>query len=137
MATQQAMKLWYTIPAPTLNDGDFARQNDRPFAGWEKWSLPLGNSYFGVSVFGRIETERLQITENSVCNPGLRGSHWKDGSGGTRTFGDIYIDTFHKDVENYGSFTASVVFSFLALTTQCCFSKEKSPKGRIRQISLR
>ena len=101
MANQAEMKLWYTIPAPTQNDGDFARQNDRPFAGWEKWSLPLGNSYFGVSVFGRIGTERLQITENSVSNPGIRGSHWKEGSGGTRTFGDIYIDTFHKDVENY------------------------------------
>ena len=101
MANQQKMKLWYNIPAPTFNDGDYARQNDRPWAGWEKWSLPLGNSYFGVSVFGRITTERLQITENSVCNPGLRGSHWKEGSGGTRTFGDIYIDTFHKDVENY------------------------------------
>ena len=101
MANQAEMKLWYTIPAPTMNDGDFARQNDRPFAGWEKWSLPLGNSDFGVSVFGRIETERLQITENSVCNPGIRSSHWKEGSGGTRTFGDIYIDTFHKDVENY------------------------------------
>ena len=101
MANQQKMKLWYNIPAPTFNDGDYARQNDRPWAGWEKWSLPLGNSYFGVSVFGRITTERLQITENSVCNPGLRGSHWEEGSGGTRTFGDIYIDTFHKDVENY------------------------------------
>jgi len=101
MANQAKMKLWYTIPAPSLNDGDYARQNDRPWAGWEKWSLPLGNSHFGVSVFGRIETERLQITENSVCNPGLRGTHWKQGSGGTRTFGDVYIDTFHKDVENY------------------------------------
>ncbi len=101
MANQAKMKLWYTIPAPSLNDGDYARQNDSPWAGWEKWSLPLGNSYFGVSVFGRIETERLQITENSVCNPGLRGTHWKQGSGGTRTFGDVYIDTFHKDVENY------------------------------------
>ncbi len=101
MAKQAEMKLWYTMPAPMLNDGDFARQNDRPLAGWEKWSLPLGNSYFGISVFGRIETERLQITENSVCNPGLRGSHWKDGSGGLRTFGDIYVDTFHTDVENY------------------------------------
>ena len=101
MANQAEMKLWYTIPAPTQNDGDFARQNDRPLAGWEKWSLPLGNSYFGVSVFGRIGTERLQITENSVSNPGIRGSHWKEGSGGTRTFGDLYIDTFHKNVENY------------------------------------
>jgi len=101
MAHQAEMHLRYTIPAPTVNDGDFSRQNNRPLAGWEKWSLPLGNSYFGISVFGRIETERLQITENSVSNPGIHGTHWKEGMGGTRTFGDIYIDTFHKDVENY------------------------------------
>ena len=101
MAKQAAMTLRYHIPAPMMNDGDFARQNDRPNAGWEKWSLPLGNSYFGVSVFGRIETERLQITENSVCTPNLPCKPWKEGSGGTRTFGDIYVDTFHGDVENY------------------------------------
>ena len=101
MAQQAEMKLWYKRPAPLINDGHFARQNDHPMAGWEKWSLPLGNSYFGVSVFGRIETERLQITENSVCNPGLWGTLWKDGNGGLRTFGDIYIDTLHTDVENY------------------------------------
>lgn len=84
-----------------MNDGDFARQNDSPMAGWEKWSLPLGNSYMGASVFGRTEVERIQITENSVSNPSLRGSHWRDGSGGTRTFGDIYIETGHDVVSAY------------------------------------
>ena len=33
--------------------------------GWERQSLPLGCGYFGVNVFGIIESERLQITENS------------------------------------------------------------------------
>ena len=55
MAQQAETKLWYKRPAPLINDGHFARQNDHPMAGWEKWSLPLGNSYFGVSVFGRVE----------------------------------------------------------------------------------
>ena len=44
MTKQPEMRLWYTAPAPIVNDGDFARQNDSPMAGWEKWSLPLGNS---------------------------------------------------------------------------------------------
>lgn len=101
MTKQPEMRLWYTAPAPTVNDGDFARQNDSPMAGWEKWSLPLGNSYMGASVFGRTEVERIQITENSVSNPSLRGSHWRDGSGGTRTFGDIYIETGHDVVSAY------------------------------------
>ncbi|MDD6799093.1 MAG: glycoside hydrolase N-terminal domain-containing protein [Firmicutes bacterium] len=33
--------------------------------GWERQSLPLGCGYFGVNVFGIVESERLQITENS------------------------------------------------------------------------
>lgn len=101
MTKQAEMKLWYKRPAPLINDAHFARKNDHPMAGWEKWSLPLGNSYFGISVFGRVETERLQITENSLCNPGIWGTLWKEGNAGLRTFGDIYIDTYHTDVENY------------------------------------
>ena len=70
MTKQAPMRLWYTAPAPTDCDGDRAYQKTRnPLAGWEKWSLPLGNSYFGASVFGRIAVERINITENSVSNP--------------------------------------------------------------------
>ena len=41
--------------------------------GWEKWSLPIGNGYMGVNVFGRKHREKLQITENSLCNPYAKG----------------------------------------------------------------
>ena len=34
--------------------------------GWEHESYPIGNGWFGVSVFGGARNERLQITENSV-----------------------------------------------------------------------
>ena len=101
MTCQPEMRLFYTMPAPTVNDGDFARQNDSPLAGWEKWSLPLGNSYMGASVFGRTGIERIQITENSLSNPFLRGSHWRDGNGGVRTFGDLYIETGHEEISDY------------------------------------
>lgn len=101
MTCQPEMRLFYTMPAPTVNDGDFARQNDSLLAGWEKWSLPLGNSYMGASVFGRTGIERIQITENSLSNPFLRGSHWRDGNGGVRTFGDLYIETGHEEVSDY------------------------------------
>lgn len=33
--------------------------------GWENQSYPIGNGYFGVSTFGGVPYERLQITENS------------------------------------------------------------------------
>jgi alpha-L-fucosidase 2 len=34
--------------------------------GWEQHSLPLGCGHFGCSVFGLVERERIQVTENSV-----------------------------------------------------------------------
>ena len=46
--------------------------------GWEKWSLPIGNGYMGVNVFGRTDTERLQITENSFSNPATYDPEFKE-----------------------------------------------------------
>lgn len=46
---------------------------DRPaeddMTGWEERSLPLGNGWFGVSHFGGVREERLQITHNAFENP--------------------------------------------------------------------
>lgn len=54
--------LKYNTPAP-----------DTP-EGWEKYSMPIGNSYLGGNVFGGIEYEHIQITENSTENPGKLGA---------------------------------------------------------------
>ena len=48
------LKLRYKAPAPDTDEG------------WERQSLPIGNGRFGVHVFGLVDRERLQITENSV-----------------------------------------------------------------------
>ncbi len=40
------------------------------YAGWEKWSLPIGNSGIGASVFGGVETERIQLNEKSLWSGG-------------------------------------------------------------------
>ena len=63
------LKLRYSKPAPNSEEG------------WEKYSLPIGNAYTGANVFGGVETERIQITENSLENPG--------GLGGLNSFADI------------------------------------------------
>ncbi len=34
--------------------------------GWEQYSLPLGNGHFGVSVFGGVAEERLQLTDKAL-----------------------------------------------------------------------
>ena len=93
--------LEYTHPAPEYADFFRARIDDKPDAGWEKWSLPLGNSHFGASLFGRTETDRIQITENSVANPPIRGNSWKQGGGGTRSFGDLIFEFGHKSPIKY------------------------------------
>lgn len=66
--------LKYSSPAPHNNDGIDSvpymgelkiPEND----GWHNWAFPIGNGHLGAMVFGRIEKERIQITENSFANP--------------------------------------------------------------------
>ncbi len=61
--------------------------------GWESYSLPLGNGYMGANVFGLVERERIQITENSLENPGHLG--------GLNNFAEIYIRFDHANVGGY------------------------------------
>ena len=78
--TAQAVKplvLQYEKPAP---DNDF---------GWVNDSIPLGNGYMGVNVFGGVDTERLQITENSLYDWGQdRGLKRR----GLNNFAEVYLD---------------------------------------------
>ena len=92
------MRLWYRSSAPCGQD--FAAAWDRtddPLNGWEKWSLPIGNGYMGVCVFGRTETERLQITEKSLEHYG----HWGETGGGLNNFCELLLDFGHRDVTGY------------------------------------
>ena len=68
--------------------------------GWEEYSLPLGNGFFGANIFGGIGMERIQITENSLVNPG-EGSPISQDLGGLTSFADLYIIFPHSDIENY------------------------------------
>ena len=98
-------ELWYTKEAPYGNENFllFAFRRDIPDDGWEKWSLPIGNGYMGVNVFGRTETERLQITENSLCNPFVSDARYPGGNGGLNNFCELYLDFGHlfSEVTNY------------------------------------
>lgn len=102
------LKLWYTDEAPFGNEDAF-RIDDSAYSysgnnldnvnsyddGWEKWSLPIGNGYMGVNVFGRKHREKLQITENSLCNP------YAKGEGGLQSFAVIYLDFPHDEYSNF------------------------------------
>ena len=69
---------------------------------WERWSIPLGNGIFGVNIFGRTETERVQITDKTLANPYriTSGSTYTDG---LNNFSETYIDFGHANsgVTNY------------------------------------
>ena len=77
------LKLRYSRPAPDNADG------------WEKYSMPIGNSHMGGNVFGGVDYERIQITENSCENPG--------GLGGLNSFADIFVRFPHtfEEAVNY------------------------------------
>ncbi len=82
----KTLRLWYDEPAP---DSD---------AGWVNRSIPMGNGYMGVNVFGGTASERIQITENSLYSStegrGLR-------RGGLNNFAEVYIDFGHNNTSNY------------------------------------
>ncbi len=61
--------------------------------GWEKYSLPLGNGYFGASVFGGTDFDRIQFTTNPFAN--------KPHQGGVTSFGEFFINFNHADTTDY------------------------------------
>ncbi len=79
MAKEFVMR--YFSPAESSNEG------------WEKYSLPLGNGYFGASVFGGTEFDRIQFTTNPFAN--------KPHQGGVTNFGEVFINFNHSDVVDY------------------------------------
>lgn len=61
--------------------------------GWEKYSIPVGNGYFGASVFGGTDKERVQFTTNTFANP--------YNLGGVSNFGEFFINFDCKNVVDY------------------------------------
>ena len=93
--------LYYTKEAPYgyENRTFFSmREPSREDDGWERWSLPIGNSYMGANVFGRTETERLQIAENSLYNPAV-WNHPHYDNAGLNSFCNLYFDIGHPHSE--------------------------------------
>lgn len=71
----------YFAPAESTNEG------------WEKYSLPIGNGYFGASVFGGTDTERIQFTTNTFANP--------YNLGGVTNFAEIFLHFNHENTTEY------------------------------------
>lgn len=93
---QKQYKLWYDEPAPNGGGVIPVDESDRPIdVDWENWSLPIGNGYMGACIFGRTDSERLQITDKTLYIKGLFGAETQTA------FADLYIDFFHSTRTNY------------------------------------
>ncbi len=68
---------------------------------WERWSIPVGNGYFGANLFGRTDIDRIQITEKSLQHPGGGNNA---SLGGLNNFSETYIDIGHKS-ENVSEYS--------------------------------
>jgi len=82
----KTLRLWYDESAPDSNKG------------WAERSIPMGNGYMGINVFGGTKTERIQFTENSLYDWGAdRGLKRR----GLNNFAEVYIDFDHDTTSNY------------------------------------
>ena len=96
-------RLWYYMPATDTG------------VGFEQYSLPIGNGYMGVSVFGDTESEVLSISDKTMFNPHITGQNgapsvgpdgedvMRYGGGGFTNMCKAYIDFGHdfEQVSNY------------------------------------
>ena len=106
------LKLQYDEETPFINEGaPTASMMTGHDNGWQNWSLPIGNGYFGANVFGRTETERIQITEKTLSNPWqfpyYNGTTTEyPAIGGLNNFSETYIDFNHTSskVRNYNRY---------------------------------
>ena len=87
----QPLMLWYDEEAPYGEEDTYKGQPKNPDDGWERWSIPLGNGYFGANVFGRTNSERIQLSEKTLSNV----YYTSKDTGGWNNFSETYIDFGH------------------------------------------
>lgn len=95
--SKKAYELWESEPAPNRG-GDFNIIQHRGYPydeDWERWSYPLANGTLGANVFGRTDTERIQLSEKTFAN----GSCYDRG--GITNAAELYIDFNHESVSDY------------------------------------
>ena len=80
---EKPLKLHYAEPA---NKGKNERDN------WERWALPIGNGHMGAMVFGRTDTERIQMNEKTLWSGGPGGAD--DAEGGEYDTRDPQSDAY-------------------------------------------
>ncbi|HKL20860.1 MAG TPA: glycoside hydrolase N-terminal domain-containing protein, partial [Tichowtungia sp.] len=96
-ATAKTYEVWEPQQAPNYGDigGMIVMRGSNYDEHWERWSYPIGNGYMGANIFGRTDTERVQITYKAFHNDGV----YKFG--GLTSFAELFIDFDHENVSDY------------------------------------
>lgn len=97
-APNRVYEVWDDRPAQNRGPDYSVTKGGRGFpfdADWEEQAYPIGNGYMGAMVFGRTDTERIQLTESTLANenPYRRG--------GLTNFAEIYLQMNHHSPQNY------------------------------------
>ena len=99
VASPTVYEIWENEPAPNNGSNwESTKADERRKSydkDWEQWSYPIGNGFVGASVFGRTDSERIQITDKTLHNKGIYGN------GGLTSFADVYLDFNHNAAGNY------------------------------------
>lgn len=98
---QNSMILRYNSPAPVIDD--FMPYSTYGCA-WERYSLPLGNGFFGANVFGRLGTERIQISDPTLSNPYYAPKKVKrrySCASGVNNMAELLFDFGHEGAVDY------------------------------------
>ena len=84
------LRLIYDEPASHDTNGDFENLGDSLNSSrsriqtssnddWERWSLPIGNGFFGANVFGRTETERITVADKTLGTSNMKSDNYLFG----------------------------------------------------------
>lgn len=98
---QNPMMLRYGAPAPVIDD---FLSYSTPECAWERYSLPLGNGFFGANVFGRLGTERVQISDPTLANPYYVPKTMKrrrSCAAGVNNMAELLFDFGHEGASDY------------------------------------
>jgi alpha-L-fucosidase 2 len=95
--TDKVYMIWDDEPCPNRgSDYSIIKARGYPFdEDWETKSYPIGNGYMGANLFGRTDTERIQITDKTLANEGLYNLS------GMTSFAEVYLDFNHSDPQQY------------------------------------
>ena len=101
-ASPRIYELWEPEPAPNRGRSNWeaTKSSKRPKSydrDWERTSFPIGNGFTGACLFGRTDTERVQITDKTLHNKGIYGK------GGLTSFAELFLDFNQDDVQKLPS----------------------------------